>query len=59
MPFPEEGLVFDYRLDDAGITNRQSENAIDDDDETSAQASTEVYFTHENRCLSRNTVDRC
>uniref|UniRef100_A0A8C5KDU7 Dynein axonemal heavy chain 1 n=1 Tax=Jaculus jaculus TaxID=51337 RepID=A0A8C5KDU7_JACJA len=28
LPFPEEGLVFDYRLDDAGISNTE-----DDDDE--------------------------
>lgn len=28
MPFPEEGLVFDYRLEDAGISSTK-----DDEDE--------------------------
>ena len=30
--FPEEGLVYNYRLDDAGISSSDSDDAIDDDE---------------------------
>lgn len=31
LPFPEEGLVYDYRLDDAGISNLNEEEDDDED----------------------------
>lgn len=34
MHFPEEGLVFDYRLDDAGISNT---NEDEDEEEEGKQ----------------------
>ena len=29
--FPAEGLVYDYRLDDAGISSSKSDDLIDDE----------------------------
>jgi len=31
MQFPEEGLVYDYRLDDAGIAQIEADDEADDD----------------------------
>ncbi len=33
MPFPKENLVYDYRLDDGGVTKKKSADEDEDDDE--------------------------
>ena len=40
MPFPEEGLVYDYKLDDGGITQA----AADDDEEEDKKAKNKVLL---------------
>lgn len=32
MPFPEEGLVFDYRLEDAGISSTNDDEDEEEED---------------------------
>lgn len=41
LHFPEEGLVFDYRLEDAGISNT---NDDEDEDEEGKQVNTGLYL---------------
>lgn len=40
MPFPEEGLVYDYKLDDGGVT----QIAADDDEEDDKKATKKVAY---------------
>ncbi|XP_077969677.1 dynein axonemal heavy chain 1-like isoform X2 [Styela clava] len=37
LPFPEEGLVYDYQLDDVGITKKQTGDSMDDDEDNTAE----------------------
>ena len=42
MPFPEDGLVYDYSLDDAGISNF----GADDDEIDDKSSANEVPFCY-------------
>ena len=47
MPFPSKGLVYDYQLDDGGISGRSKSDDDDEDDKrTSAGTVCHPHYYH-------------
>ncbi|XP_078481026.1 dynein axonemal heavy chain 1-like isoform X3 [Ciona intestinalis] len=42
LPFPEQGLVYDYQLDDGGVTKKNNPGDVDEEEQT--QKSTEIKW---------------
>uniref|UniRef100_UPI000EF49A7E dynein heavy chain 1, axonemal n=2 Tax=Ciona intestinalis TaxID=7719 RepID=UPI000EF49A7E len=42
LPFPDQGLVYDYQLDDGGVTKKSNPGDVDDEEQT--QKSTEIKW---------------
>ncbi len=47
MPFPRDGLVYDYKLEDGGVSQTTRE---DDDDDDDTRAKSKVHVHCRNRC---------
>lgn len=54
MLFPEEGLVYDYQLQDGGVSNSNSDGDDDDDEGKDVEVRHQMAIV---RCtLSKNTI---
>lgn len=48
LPFPEKGLVYDYRLDDGGISSTRKSD--DDDEEDKKKKKVHLMMAFESNC---------
>lgn len=52
MLFPEEGLVYDYQLQDGGVSNSNADRGDDEDEGKNVEVKTNFIFRETESCQS-------